>query len=272
MRRMTRWRGMRERPAPDGLADDADDADDAGTAWRQIRSVSDRLDLIRAFAGVLREHSGELLDRSQTLKARSATLRKRAGPLGERNAEALRERNAGAFGERNAEALRERNAGAFGERNAEALRERNAGAFGHGGVTGAPFAAASPFAAESAVLPCPYVSADPEAAEIPLLGGDMTRGVVRVGGTVRRPVRPHTPAVHALLRHLEAADFEGAPRVLGVDARNREVLTYLPGVVARRPRGVRHRRLDPGLPGRTASALSRGGRRLRATLLGAVGR
>jgi hypothetical protein len=41
--------------------------------------------------------------------------------------------------------------------------------------------------------------------------------------------------VHALLRHLEAAGFEGAPRVLGIDARNREVLTYLPGVVTRRP-------------------------------------
>ncbi len=70
-------------------------------------------------------------------------------------------------------------------------------------------------------------------AEVPLLGGDLTEGVVRVGRTVRRPVGPHTPAVHALLRHLEAAGFEGAPRVLGIDAKNREVLTYLPGVVTR---------------------------------------
>ena len=71
--------------------------------------------------------------------------------------------------------------------------------------------------------------------EVPLIGGDMTDGVVRVGRTVRRPVRPHTPAVHALLRHLEAVGFDGAPRVLGVDARNREVLTYLPGQVPHRP-------------------------------------
>ena len=63
----------------------------------------------------------------------------------------------------------------------------------------------------------------------------MTDGVVRVGRTVRRPVRPHTPAVHALLRHLEAVGFEGAPRVLGIDAQNREVLTYLPGEVPHRP-------------------------------------
>jgi hypothetical protein len=71
--------------------------------------------------------------------------------------------------------------------------------------------------------------------EVPLIGGDMTDGVVRVGRTVRRPMRPHTPAVHALLRHLEAVGFDGAPRVLGVDARNREVLTYLPGQVPHRP-------------------------------------
>jgi hypothetical protein len=71
--------------------------------------------------------------------------------------------------------------------------------------------------------------------EIPLPGGDMTEGVVRLGGTVRRPVRPHTAAVHALLRHLERVGFQGAPRVLGIDAKNREVLTYLPGEVPRRP-------------------------------------
>jgi hypothetical protein len=75
----------------------------------------------------------------------------------------------------------------------------------------------------------------PSQLEIPLLGGDMTDGVVRVGRTVRRPARPHTPAVHALLRHLEAVGFTGAPRVLGIDAQNREVLTYLPGEVPHRP-------------------------------------
>jgi hypothetical protein len=33
------------------------------------------------------------------------------------------------------------------------------------------------------------------------------RKVVRVGGTVRRPTQPWTPAVHALLRYLEDAGF-----------------------------------------------------------------
>jgi hypothetical protein len=39
----------------------------------------------------------------------------------------------------------------------------------------------------------------------------------------------HTPAVHALLRHLEVVGFAGAPRALGVDDQGREVLTYLDG-------------------------------------------
>jgi len=64
--------------------------------------------------------------------------------------------------------------------------------------------------------------------EIPLLGGSMTAGVVRVGDTVRRPVGPWTSAVHSLLRYLEDVGFDGAPRVLGIDQRGREVLTFLP--------------------------------------------
>ena len=58
--------------------------------------------------------------------------------------------------------------------------------------------------------------------EIPLIGGN-TSTVVRVGDTVRRNVGPWTPAVHALLRHLEYIGFTGAPRVLGLDERGREV-------------------------------------------------
>ena len=105
-----------------------------------------------------------------------------------------------------------------------------------------PRATASPVTPVSPVSPVnpitPVIFAAPtsdEDSEIPLIGGDMTEGVVRVGRTVRRPVRPHTPAVHALLRHLEAVGFEGAPRVLGIDAQNREVLSYLPGQVTHRP-------------------------------------
>jgi hypothetical protein len=73
-------------------------------------------------------------------------------------------------------------------------------------------------------------------AEIPLAGGDVTEGVVRVGNTVRRPVGPHSPLVHALLAHLEYTGFTGAPRFLGIDGSGREVLSYIDGEVAGQPR------------------------------------
>jgi hypothetical protein len=69
-------------------------------------------------------------------------------------------------------------------------------------------------------------------AEIPLSGGNMSAGVVRVGDTVRRPAGPWTPAVHALLTHLHDAGFHGAPRPLGIDGQGREVITFIPGTVA----------------------------------------
>jgi hypothetical protein len=72
--------------------------------------------------------------------------------------------------------------------------------------------------------------------EVPLGGGNVSRGVVRVGETVRRPAGPWTPAVHALLAYLHGAGFHGAPRPLGIDEQGREVLTFIPG--------------DPAWPGR----------------------
>jgi aminoglycoside phosphotransferase (APT) family kinase protein len=54
---------------------------------------------------------------------------------------------------------------------------------------------------------------------------------VRVGDTVRRPAGPWTPAVHALLGHLEAAHFDAAPRALGSDDDGREVVSYASGDV-----------------------------------------
>ena len=61
-----------------------------------------------------------------------------------------------------------------------------------------------------------------------IVGGNVG-GAVRIGGTVRRPTGRWTPAVHALLAHLDAVGLDGVPRVLGVDEREREVLTYLEG-------------------------------------------
>ncbi len=62
-----------------------------------------------------------------------------------------------------------------------------------------------------------------------MLGG-RNWGAVRVGDTVRRVPGDQTPAVQALLRHLEAAGFDGAPRTLGLDGQGREVLTHLDGL------------------------------------------
>jgi Ser/Thr protein kinase RdoA (MazF antagonist) len=59
-------------------------------------------------------------------------------------------------------------------------------------------------------------------------GGRTSRAVL-IGGVVHKPASASTPAVHALLRHLEAAGFDGAPRVLGFDDEGRQMLSYLPG-------------------------------------------
>ncbi len=48
---------------------------------------------------------------------------------------------------------------------------------------------------------------------------------------MRRATGPWTPAVHALLRHLEAVGYPAAPRLLGIDEAGREILTYVDGVV-----------------------------------------
>jgi hypothetical protein len=73
-------------------------------------------------------------------------------------------------------------------------------------------------------------SGDPPEREAPLSGGYVSI-VSKVGDTVRRGTGPWTPAVHALLRHLERVGYDGAPRVLGTDEWGREVLSFVPGEV-----------------------------------------
>lgn len=73
----------------------------------------------------------------------------------------------------------------------------------------------------------------------------MSSGVVRVGDTVRRPLS--SPAIHAALLHLESVGFDHAPRFLGIDEQEREVLSFVPGdnvwdsqhQLVRSPHGVR---------------------------------
>jgi hypothetical protein len=65
--------------------------------------------------------------------------------------------------------------------------------------------------------------------EVRLPGGNVG-GAVLVGGTVRRPTGPWTPAVHALLGYL-ATRIPHLPQVLGHDEQGGEMLSYLPGRV-----------------------------------------
>lgn len=65
--------------------------------------------------------------------------------------------------------------------------------------------------------------------EASLSGGNIT-SISRIGATVRRQPGPWTSDVHDLLRHLQQAGFDGAPRVLGFDEQNREILTYIDGI------------------------------------------
>jgi len=53
--------------------------------------------------------------------------------------------------------------------------------------------------------------------------------VVRIDNTIRRPARPSSRTIQALLRHLRAQEFAGAPEGLGFDEAGRETLSYLSG-------------------------------------------
>src|SRR5690349_11420694 len=70
---------------------------------------------------------------------------------------------------------------------------------------------------------------------VPLVGDGVTAGIVRVGDTVRRPVRPFTATIQTFLAHLHSAGFTAAPVPLGVDEQGREVLSFVPGDVPREP-------------------------------------
>jgi hypothetical protein len=67
--------------------------------------------------------------------------------------------------------------------------------------------------------------------EIGLSGGRTTRGVVRIGATIRRPRQLATPFVVALIGHLERVGFDAAPRFLGVDEAGRIILSFIEGAV-----------------------------------------
>src|SRR5437764_10918030 len=69
-------------------------------------------------------------------------------------------------------------------------------------------------------------------AEQQLDGGIANAGrVVRVGPHVLRPSSPHSGSIHAFLRAVRHAGFEGAPTPVGIDQDRRERLTFIDGEV-----------------------------------------
>ncbi|NUQ88892.1 MAG: phosphotransferase [Glycomyces artemisiae] len=74
---------------------------------------------------------------------------------------------------------------------------------------------------------------DPAAQAVPLAGGRIAAGVVRVGETVRRPVGGSSAFMGSLLELLERQGFAGAPRFLG-RAGGADVLSFVPGEVPAR--------------------------------------
>ena len=65
-----------------------------------------------------------------------------------------------------------------------------------------------------------------------LHGGIANAGqVVRVGPHVLRPSTPHSSSVHAFLRSVRAAGFDGVPAPVGIDPDGRERLEFIEGEV-----------------------------------------
>jgi hypothetical protein len=70
---------------------------------------------------------------------------------------------------------------------------------------------------------------------MPLAGGDVTEGIVRIGDTVRRSRGPWSDSVASYLLHLEHVGFAASPRFLGVDEQGRDILEFVPGEVPGQP-------------------------------------
>lgn len=64
--------------------------------------------------------------------------------------------------------------------------------------------------------------------EIILEGGNLNT-VIRIGNTVRRPLKKWSSNIHKLLLHVEAQGFSAVPSFFGIDERDREILSFIPG-------------------------------------------
>jgi serine/threonine protein kinase len=67
--------------------------------------------------------------------------------------------------------------------------------------------------------------------ELPLLGGRVNVGVVRIGDRVHRPMRPNSEFVQELLGYVHCQGCNFVPRPLGFDNKGREMLSFIEGDV-----------------------------------------
>lgn len=67
-----------------------------------------------------------------------------------------------------------------------------------------------------------------------LTGGNVS-DVYRSGDTVRRELKPDSPKIHKLLKHLENKGFSYAPKFLGIDEKGREILSFIEGEAGNYP-------------------------------------
>ncbi|WP_260869530.1 aminoglycoside phosphotransferase family protein [Paenibacillus sp. Y412MC10] len=74
-----------------------------------------------------------------------------------------------------------------------------------------------------------------------VLDGGNINHIVRKENTVLRPTGIWSPCVHELLKHLEKQGFEGAPKFIGIDDPEREILTFISGEVS----GNKYPELEP---------------------------
>jgi tRNA A-37 threonylcarbamoyl transferase component Bud32 len=67
-----------------------------------------------------------------------------------------------------------------------------------------------------------------------LTGGNVSN-VYRSEDTVRRELKPDSVKIHKLLQHLESKGFDYAPKFLGIDEKNREILSFIEGEAGNYP-------------------------------------
>ncbi|QKS69842.1 phosphotransferase [Paenalkalicoccus suaedae] len=67
------------------------------------------------------------------------------------------------------------------------------------------------------------------------LSGGNVSNVYRVGDTVRRDLKENSSRIHSVLTHLEKKGFPYAPKFLGIDDQNREILSFIDGEAGNYP-------------------------------------